>query len=161
MCEKCSWPHTWTCYLLPRGAYHEWKKTTIVHNWVRRHELMRNLTPSPNTYHIPSYFGCKISNKPSAPVHIIRGRTLELGHFRPPGATSYTLPELEIYNTRLPRHTITGRTEWILWQSNPGPGAFMPLYIAGGPVSQFSSRIIMKLEILSLWKKGSLRNREI
>jgi hypothetical protein len=77
---------------------------------VRRRDPMPKPTPGPNTYHIPSYFGCKIPNKRSAPMYTIRGRPREHEGFKPPGPTTYTLPKLDVYKTRSPRHTITGRT---------------------------------------------------
>jgi hypothetical protein len=72
---------------------------------------MAKPAPGPNTYQIPPCFGYKIPNKASAPVHTIRGRPLERDHFRTPGPNKYTLPEMDIYKSRSPRHTITGRRE--------------------------------------------------
>jgi hypothetical protein len=71
---------------------------------VRRHEPMAKPAPDPNTYEIPPFFGCRIPNKPSPPVHTFRGRSLERGHFRTPGSTTYTLPDMDIYKPRPPRH---------------------------------------------------------
>ncbi|XP_069673046.1 ciliary microtubule associated protein 1A-like [Periplaneta americana] len=95
--------------------------------------------PAPNQYTVPSYIGPKIPDKQASAAYSMTGRHVGGKEFKSPGPAQYSPPEPNVYKTKLPQYTMTGRTPGVSDRSrNPGPAAYLPTYKHGRSQPQFS-----------------------